>query len=116
MGSRLGVVPSARDGTLAQRLLKSETHRTLGFNTRAAFPRNLTPQRPLVQSSALLEGGEGTGACLFLPPQTQPFLHPHCRNLCPGSSTPQSSSPGESLSRGRRGLGSAEGCRGNKVG
>lgn len=33
MGSRLGLVPSPGDGTLAQRLLKSETHRILGFRT-----------------------------------------------------------------------------------
>lgn len=79
-----------------------------------SFPRSLVLQGPLVQSSALLDWGVGGGAraLLLFPPQTWPSLPAHCRNSCPGSSNPQSSSLGESLSEGQRGPGSAEGCGG----
>lgn len=59
---------------------------------------------PLVQSSVLLEWGEGgQGLACPSPHQTQAFLHSPCRNLHPGSSRPQSSSLGESSGGGQRG-------------
>ena len=78
----LGAVLALGDGTLAQRLLKSETHSILGFGTLDLISQKPGAAGPLVQSSAPLDWGVGgAGARLFLPPPNLALPPPSLQKL-----------------------------------
>ena len=101
---------------MAQRLLESNTHSILCFQMLDLISQELGTGG--ASGPVLCPAGVGSwvGGSLAPSPPNPILPPPHCRNLRPGSSNPQSSSLGESPSECQRGLGSAEGCGGDTVG
>lgn len=103
------------DGTWPRGCLSLTPTAFCVFKCLTSSHRSLALEGPLASPLPCWSGSWVGGSLAPSPPN--PILPPpHCRNLRPGSSNPQSSSLGESPSECQRGLGSAEGCGGDTVG